>query len=999
MESVQCQTLGLVGDHFEREREKEMWGDPQVRTVVLCFAMQLRVYIYKHTCAKVAGSNLSKNKLKTALSLTVGESWLATLLWQLSGPAHISRNDARWQELLHGYNVWVHVDSSSSFMSSCTQQMAQHAPTSSNLAALCLHVARMLNDLTISTMTTTTTTTSSTQQQHTTTTNNTDPFEMTNTIALVGKARATAGALNLLRILLHGTIVYYCQQSDTTTTRTMEDLEEALTYQSRDGDENHRGNSNNNNKAGLVLTDALLAFLSSVPTLAIQKVPELYDTTVLSLQLVLVLLSTQLYHPEPPPSSSPPPQWSRQQTNNGSTTSQLYLLKHIMKEKEQQGNKSNKNGKTNGDGVVGWSPSFLLQTCLVWQLERPLAPERSIARHVSDLTASVAHQSSRVGPDGMYETHEIVMAERPHQHHNNNDNTNDGNGNGRSNHPSNKRSTSILVDATRGVLVLSSTLILLPFRLMTLALGLLARSKRIQEKDAVLLRQLQRNQKGRHCNTTNHVLWLTESPVADLAGSLLLLLLHNFRRRCQRQQQQQQQQQRPTTTNVDSYNPFRTALAKLNDTRWQQQDKEQEAVNDAPTANGTAAPAVGINFESLFERFGSIVHHELGALLLYTLFQSSPSFGASLAVRSDLDTLVVPLLRTLYFGSSLRHYSGQHRHGMPFRSPSQLYLVLILLLLFSQDGSFGPDAFRRVSVPSVVWYKERNLGSSISLGSLLVLVVLRCITFNLNRMKDAFLLSNCCAVLLNLSPHAACLHEYTAERLVVVTASALSKYHQLKRKTKNTTTTRTNGGNDNNNDDDDDENDLTTPLGMYGEVSRTLLGLLRHCLSPKSIDTNVRLVYSLVYHQTQFRDMVVALSSSSSIGTDLKQVVSIIDESMRLLEEGGEAVRTTPQKAHQILEANTDSLKKVAHPKTKRDDFVFSYEEEDDPELFFVPYVWEVLVCTVSATTVEWDTSRIQIFDVQGNDDDDDNDALPPEASLTAAGGGGEFSKDIEHVV
>ena len=67
------------------------------------------------------------------------------------------------------------------------------------------------------------------------------------------------------------------------------------------------------------------------------------------------------------------------------------------------------------------------------------------------------------------------------------------------------------------------------------------------------------------------------------------------------------------------------------------------------------------------------------------------------------------------------------------------------------------------------------------------------------------------------------------------------------------------------------------------------------------------------------------------------------------------------------------------------DDFTFTYEEEADPEIFFVPYVWEVIVCVITSATMEWEKSRIKVFpllevdddtaehDVALDDDDDDN--------------------------
>ena len=44
------------------------------------------------------------------------------------------------------------------------------------------------------------------------------------------------------------------------------------------------------------------------------------------------------------------------------------------------------------------------------------------------------------------------------------------------------------------------------------------------------------------------------------------------------------------------------------------------------------------------------------------------------------------------------------------------------------------------------------------------------------------------------------------------------------------------------------------------------------------------------------------------------------------------------------------------------EDFAFTYEEESDPEIFFLPYVWEVIVCVVSSSILEWDKQSIKIF-------------------------------------
>ena len=177
----------------------------------------------------------------------------------------------------------------------------------------------------------------------------------------------------------------------------------------------------------------------------------------------------------------------------------------------------------------------------------------------------------------------------------------------------------------------------------------------------------------------------------------------------------------------------------------------------------------------------------------------------------------------------------------PFRSQSQLYLILILLLIFSSDPSFGRDSFRRVSVntTSLKWYKERQIKES-SLGSMILLVLLRATSFNLNQLQDAFLLSNCCAVMLNLSPHVVRLSDYAASRLVSVTTSCFKRYITLLAE---------NGG------EVEVDGDLHTLLGMHGETCRTLLQLIRHAIRRKYLEKNIHVVYALLLEQGVYQKM------------------------------------------------------------------------------------------------------------------------------------------------
>jgi len=44
------------------------------------------------------------------------------------------------------------------------------------------------------------------------------------------------------------------------------------------------------------------------------------------------------------------------------------------------------------------------------------------------------------------------------------------------------------------------------------------------------------------------------------------------------------------------------------------------------------------------------------------------------------------------------------------------------------------------------------------------------------------------------------------------------------------------------------------------------------------------------------------------------------------------------------------------------EEFTFLYEEEADPEVFFVPYIWDLIVSVVTAGIMEWKTDDIKVF-------------------------------------
>lgn len=106
-------------------------------------------------------------------------------------------------------------------------------------------------------------------------------------------------------------------------------------------------------------------------------------------------------------------------------------------------------------------------------------------------------------------------------------------------------------------------------------------------------------------------------------------------------------------------------------------------------------------------------------------------------MRSDLDSLLLPLLELLYKQDTLE--------------ANHMYMLLIIILMLSQEPSFSSNV-HNVDAPPVPWYTERAVGKC-SLGSIVVMVLCRTAQANLFRHNDAYLHTSTLAALTNMAPH------------------------------------------------------------------------------------------------------------------------------------------------------------------------------------------------------------------------------------------------------
>lgn len=232
-------------------------------------------------------------------------------------------------------------------------------------------------------------------------------------------------------------------------------------------------------------------------------------------------------------------------------------------------------------------------------------------------------------------------------------------------------------------------------------------------------------------------------------------------------------------------------------------------------------------FESLLESLRDAVDREpdsLGmtfettVLLIYTLLECNTSFRGYVFAFTEIDHLILPLLECLN-----RICRNQLDINSLPTSSASLYVVVIILLIFSADPFFVEIAFLHIiyddaagaqrdngspskstgyrppmeSSDRISWYRKVNAPNTtrrsssgpfrsksehipcpISLGNLLFVVMVDLFQYNVVNLRDSYLHQNCLAILSNLAPFCVNMHFYGAKIFVNLTKSFIRRINQ-----------------------------------------------------------------------------------------------------------------------------------------------------------------------------------------------------------------------------
>lgn len=373
-----------------------------------------------------------------------------------------------------------------------------------------------------------------------------------------------------------------------------------------------------------------------------------------------------------------------------------------------------------------------------------------------------------------------------------------------------------------------------------------------------------------------------------------------------------------------SENPYCKALEYARDVEFDRVDVE-----------GNAHHGPSIPYASLFDSLGMSLADEGAVLLLYSLVHGNADFLEYVLVRTDLETLLIPLLETLYDPAS--------------RRSNQIYMVLVILLILSQDSSFNASVHKLV-LPTVPWYKERILHNS-SLGSLMVIILIRTLKNNQSKLRDVYLHTNCLATLANMAPHVHHLSAY-ASQLLVSLFDMLSRRYTKLAEMKNSKMHSFNGELK---DGDSVTDDMaSSELHVYTDFLRIVLEILNVILT-YALPRNPEVVYAILQRQEIF----LPFKSHPRFNELLENIFTVLDFFNSRIDAQKLEGEWSVEKVLQVIILNCRSWRGEGMKMFTQ--LRFTYEQESHPEEFFIPYVWQ-LVLTRSA--FRFNPKSINLFPV-----------------------------------
>jgi len=329
---------------------------------------------------------------------------------------------------------------------------------------------------------------------------------------------------------------------------------------------------------------------------------------------------------------------------------------------------------------------------------------------------------------------------------------------------------------------------------------------------------------------------------------------------------------------------------------------------------------------------------EISTLSLYTLMHQNVNMKAYILAQMDLDTITIPVLRVLY---NINKNSSHH-----------VYMALIILMMMTEDESFTELVHKiKLKDDDISWFEDKKL-KNCSLGSLILLVLVRTIQYNMSKLRDQYLHTNCIAALGNLATKLQLLHAYAAQKFMKLFQLFVKKNRQ--------------------NDMQDDE------VSVVRNVIKVWLNIIA-ISTCNNLNDNVQLVFAILHQKSTFEQLRDDLNSQlrtekpktddSDHSSSPKQIIqstgfllcleliNFYDKKINQMNDEGQALS-----AESVSQMISNSLRvfprRMLHNRPVND-MKFNYMEEEASEEFFIPYIWHL--CYTNCR-VYWKPDAIRLF-------------------------------------
>ncbi|THD26950.1 hypothetical protein D915_002251 [Fasciola hepatica] len=382
-------------------------------------------------------------------------------------------------------------------------------------------------------------------------------------------------------------------------------------------------------------------------------------------------------------------------------------------------------------------------------------------------------------------------------------------------------------------------------------------------------------------------------------------------------------------------NPYRMALFSLRDNKQNKPHASRHNANvSEPSAKAVPKSQPGgamlrgivstenpeldafpVDFTALRDIAAQTMHQDSSTLLLYLLVHRNTHFQEFLLQNQNYEKLLLPLLNVLY--------------RSPADSTHLVYMALIIILILTENEKFGQEIHTSV-INWVDWSPSRRL-TSISRGSLIILVLIRTIRYHLNQLKDKYLHVNILAALANLSAKVKNLHPHVSDSFLCLLQLLTKRYNRTVEQLQNLSAKST--------DAIDDEVSVDAPVDKANTTAPTT----NTVASTNASDENEK----------------------NSTEESVIQELSLLEEVIRMILEILNSILThvlldNSNLIYSLLHQRECLVALRSHPSFQKfPDLKFKYVEEESPDDFFIPYVWSVVL---RQSGIAFRADRLRLF-------------------------------------